>query len=229
LKNEKKKRHIGLWTLLALLLALGALAYAQRANLRAVVQGFSNTSEQLEQQLSEQHQRVQEAAQSHADVTVRDLTEEEKAALRNGTQSRMEIRERLTDPQDNALTESEESEYQKALSQQIAEVYILQAEYNAALEDMAAQAKREYGAKAENEKTAAALIRWASGYVKRATELEKECDAKIDAIAAEILRLTKENGGDTSLADEILYAYANEKSLKKSWYLSEMQKRGLLG
>ena len=50
----------------------------------------------------------------------------------------------------------------------------------------------------------------------------------MDAIAVKMLTLIKENDGDTSFVDEVVYTYANEKSLKKSWYLSEMQKRGLL-
>lgn len=232
----KKRKHTGLWIMLTLFVVLGALAYWQRENIHAVMQGIQSSPEELEQQLADNQQRVHEAVDSNADITVRDLTEEERAALRNGSQSREEIIKKLVEPYSETPKPQESTpeelatkeKYQKDLSSLVAEVYVMQAEYNAALEGMVEQAKQEYSTKSESEKSKTALIKWASGYVSRATTLEKECDAEMDAIAVKMLTLIKENGGNTSLVDEVVYTYANEKSLKKSWYLSEMQKRGLL-
>ena len=239
----KKRKYIGLWILLILVIALGGLAYWQRENIRIAMQGIKFTPEELEQQLTDNQERMQEVVESNTDITVRDLTEEEKAALKAGAQSREEIIERLTKPQTPQQTQAEQTKkptsqelaeaaarekYQKDLSALIAEVYVMQAEYNAAIEGMMEQAKQEYSAKSKSESSKSALLKWARGYISRATSLEKECDAKMDDITEKILVLLKENDGDLSLADEVVYAYANEKSLKKSWYLSEMKKRGLL-
>ena len=46
------------------------------------MQGIQSSPEELEQQLADNQQRVHEAVDSNADITVRDLTEEERAALR---------------------------------------------------------------------------------------------------------------------------------------------------
>lgn len=232
----KKRKHTGLWIMLTLFVVLGALAYWQRENIHAVMQGIQSSPEELEQQLADNQQRVHEAVDSNADITVRDLTEEERAALRNGSQSREEIIKKLVEPYSETPKPQESTpeelaakeKYQKELSSLIAEVYVMRAEYNAALEGMVDQAKQEYSAKSESEKSKTELVMWASGYVSRATALEKECDAKMDTIVSGLLTLIQENDGDSGIVDEVVNSYITEKSLKKSWYLSQLKERGLL-
>ena len=40
--------------------------------------------------------------------------------------------------------------------------------------------------------------------------------------------LIRDNGGDMTLVDQVVYAYANEKSLKKAWYLAKLEQKGLV-
>ena len=40
--------------------------------------------------------------------------------------------------------------------------------------------------------------------------------------------LIRENNGDMSLVDTAIMTYANEKSLKKAWYMAELEKKGLM-
>ena len=37
-----------------------------------------------------------------------------------------------------------------------------------------------------------------------------------------------EYGEDMELVNTVAYTYANEKSLKKAWYMIELQRRGLI-
>ena len=40
--------------------------------------------------------------------------------------------------------------------------------------------------------------------------------------------LIKENKGDMTLVDTVIETYANEKRLKKAWYMSKLEEKGWL-
>lgn len=123
---------------------------------------------------------------------------------------------------------AEPTDYSRRLSGLIAEVYVLRETYVSALEDMEASAKADYYALKESERSKAKLAPLVSDYLARATALEKECDAKIDGIITEMEELIAANNGDMSLTDTVFNTYINEKSLKKAWYMSRLQEKGLV-
>lgn len=123
---------------------------------------------------------------------------------------------------------AEQKDYQKKLSALVAQVYVLREEYVGALEDMEAAAEADYNALPESQRTSTKLAPLVSDYLARATGLEKECDGRMDGIIAEMEKLIKENNGDMSLTDTVFNTYVNEKSLKKAWYLSRLQEKGLI-
>ncbi len=125
-------------------------------------------------------------------------------------------------------TPSPEALYQAALSEQVARVYVLREEFTAKLEELMAQGKAEYRAMPESERTKAKLASWASGYVSKASELEKQCDAEMDRIIADTRALIRANNGDLSLLKTLAYSYAQEKSIQKSIYIQELEKRGIM-
>lgn len=226
------KRIKKLLRLLLALLLLAAIVFAwwQRDNLKALIAGTQYTPEELEQQMEENRQSIQSAVETVPDVTVRSLTDEERHALREGTISETELIERLTEkaPQETPQPDAN-LEYEQQLSKLIAELYVLREQYQSILDGMVDEARGEYAAMPESERTKSKLVKWAGGYIGRATDLEKQCDAQIDEIAKELAELIRANNGDLKLVDQLVYNYANEKRLKKSWYLSQLEKRGLLG
>ena len=123
---------------------------------------------------------------------------------------------------------AEQKDYQKKLSALVAQVYVLREEYVGALEDMEAAAKADYKALPESQRTSKKLAPLVSDYLAKATRLEKECDGRMDGIIAEMEKLIKENNGDMSLTDTVFNTYVNEKSLKKAWYMSRLQEKGLI-
>ena len=52
------------------------------------------------------------------------------------------------------------------------------------------------------------------------------CDRQMDEIITEMERILSANGGDMTLVDTVVETYASEKSLKKAWYMAELEKRG---
>ena len=244
-----KRRKTILCTILVLLaVSLAGLFWWQRDNLKAIHAATQHTSAELEEKLEENQQMIQEAVKAAGEVTVGEITEEDRQAFRDGSMTQEQLVERLTnggegEPREEpAITSRPESDdktppeppkpaentYQKELSALIARVYVLREEYTLALDTMYADAKAEYLALPAEKRTKTHLLKMARGYLSRASALEKECDGKMDEIVRAMEKLLRENDGDLGLVDTVVYTYANEKSLKKSWYMSKLEQKGLI-
>lgn len=243
-----KRRKTILCTILVLLaVSLAGLFWWQRDNLKAIHAATQHTSAELEEKLEENQQMIQEAVKAAGEVTVGEITEEDRQAFRDGSMTQEQLVERLTnggegepreEPASTSRPESDgtpppeppkpaENTYQKELSALIARVYVLREEYTLALDTMYADAKAEYLALPAEKRTKTHLLKMARGYLSRASALEKECDGKMDEIVRAMEKLLRENDGDLGLVDTVVYTYANEKSLKKSWYMSKLEQKGL--
>ena len=244
-KKRKTARTVLLIVLAVLLLAVGLLAWRFRKEIQAFTISRQYSTAELENQLADNDQTIRDAVEASSDVTVRAPTEEEREALRDGSLSQEELIGRLTGesaagssdsaPETAAPEEqpaeqapAEPPEYQKQLSALIAQVYVLREEYLAALDNMETSAKADYRALSDSQRTAGKLASLVSDYIGRATRLEKECDGKMDAIIAQMETLIQANNGDMSLTDTVFNTYVNEKSLKKAWYMSRLQEKGLI-
>lgn len=244
-----KRRKTILCTILVLLaVSLAGLFWWQRDNLKAIHAATQHTSAELEEKLEENQQMIQEAVKAAGEVTVGEITEEDRQAFRDGSMTQEQLVERLTnggegepreEPASTSRPESDgtpppeppkpaENTYQKELSALIARVYVLREEYTLALDTMYADAKAEYLALSAEKRTKTQLLKMARSYLSRASALEKECDGKMDEIVRAMEKLLRENGGDLGLVDTVVYTYANEKSLKKSWYMSKLEQKGLI-
>lgn len=270
----RRWKKIVLGVLLLLLLAGAVLFWWQKENLKALKDGLQYSSEEIETKLQENQQTIKDAVDSRPEVVVRDVTDEERAALKDGSLSQEELIDRLintetetsavprsppkpeqaqpteTQPQQPAKPAQEqpadkpagvpppvqppaeqptaEDEYKKKVSAIIAEVYVLREQYTIELDNMFNTAKSEYVAMSKAGTSKDKLISWATGYISKASNLEKSCDKKMDDVVLRLETLIRENNGDLSLVDTVVYTYANEKSLKKAWYMSELEKRGLI-
>jgi len=269
----KRRTKITLGVLACVLAAVGGVVWWQWNTVEAVVQAVQYTPEELEEKQKQNQQKVQQAVEANPSITVRDLTEEEKQALRQGTMTQEELTEKLLetvlppsggaestpedppaqtpetpqpDPQPAAPSQAPPAEtvkpaetppsaeqgassavqaqWERDLSALIARVYVLREQYTIALDDMQAEAKEEY--RGLRNRTKKALAKFAQGYVSRALKLEKECDRQMDEIITEMERILSANGGDMTLVDTVVETYASEKSLKKAWYMAELEKRG---
>ena len=118
--------------------------------------------------------------------------------------------------------------YEQALSRLVAQVFVMREQYTAQLDAMVEQAKAEYKAMPESSRTRSNLLSWAGGYMSRASEMEAQCDAQMDAILAEMGALIRANNGDTSILKTMAFSYAEEKSIQKSIYIQELEKRGIM-
>ena len=226
---SRRKRF--LCVLLALAAVIGGICCWQRNNLCALGMSLRLSQEELSGEMDRQRERTEEASRQ-AGVDVRALTDEEKEALRGSEISREELIDRITDGAQPAAdepaapaSEPQEPEDGEAalrgqLARQIAEIYVMEAEYTDWLAQANQAAIDEFTALPESEQTTANKYSIGMKYLSAALEKEKECDARMKAAEDSIRSLLTQLGGDTSLADEIHAAYLEEKAAKKAYYLS---------
>ena len=240
--------------LLILVLCVVGAGVLLRDNIRAVLDGVRYSPEELQTQIEQNDQTIKDAVNIVPDITVRELTEEDKQALKDGSVTAEELIQSMIEPQQEPqvkppassdakqppkqeqpqATKPEEQEstaqvldYQKQLASLIAEVYVLREEFLIKLDDLMAQAKKDYLALAPEERSGTKLTSLASKYFSLAYGLESQCDTRMKGIVARMETLLNDNGADLSIAQSVMDTYLKEKSLKKSWYLAELKKRGI--
>ena len=92
-----KRRKTILCTILVLLaVSLAGLFWWQRDNLKAIHAATQHTSAELEEKLEENQQMIQEAVKAAGEVTVGEISEEDRQAFRDGSMTQEELVERLT-------------------------------------------------------------------------------------------------------------------------------------
>ncbi len=231
-RSMKRKKRTALWIVLAVLLAVGGICIWQRNNIRALILSRTMTQEELTDQMTQQQEKTEQAAQA-AGVSVRPMTEEEKDQLRSGEESRETLIERLTEAQKPEETEktpeqaddtpAAQPDPQTALREElnkcVAEVYVMEAEYTGWLEQANQSAIDEFNALPEAEQTSSAKYDFGMKYLSAALQKEQECDARMQDVEARIRSLLTQLGESTSLADEIQTTYTEKKATLKAYYL----------
>ena len=238
MRRKAKKKPWFLIVLLVVVIAVGGVCLWQRNNLRALQMSRSMSAEQLTETMQTQQEKTEQAARA-AGVTVRIPTKEETDALRDSTLSRDELIARMAadasaaeaSPAPDASSDAASAPSEPAAQPQadptrdqlnacVAEVYVMQAEYTAWLEDANQAAIDEYNALPEESQTPQAKFSIGMKYMNEALTKEKECDAKMAELEEKIRSLLQQLGEDTALADEIHSTYLEEKAAKKAYYLS---------
>jgi hypothetical protein len=122
---------------------------------------------------------------------------------------------------DGALINSAiNKEAEEKLAELVAEAYVLRTYYTNRLERMRVSALAEYSALSKEERTQSKKMDIGMKYAGLAGELEGDCDGKMNSLVARIEKELKLSGSDTSVINEIKFYYAEEKSLKKAYFLS---------
>ena len=258
----KRRTKIVCGILLAAIIGVGALTVWQWNNISAALSFARYSQSELEDRLASNDQTIKDAMDAAPEVVIREITQEEKDALRDGTLTQEELVQSLLqkpeqttpepeqkpqtkpegepppkqtqqpakDPAESTQPEKEpeQSEYEKQVNALIAQVLVLREEFLIKLDELQAAAIADYKAVPKDQRTASKLLSFASGYLAKGLELEKQCDAEVEAIAVELDQLARKNGGDPTLAQTVYDTYVEEKSLKKAWYMAELKKRGMV-
>ena len=261
--KQMKKKYVVLIVFLALAAVLVSLLLWQKDNIGALIDYSNYTREELEEQLQQNDRAIRDAVNAVPEITIRDVTEEEREALKDGSLTQEDLMEQLltkekttpelseeppqdilptskpdTEGEETNISEPvpetkpasapEQSDYERRLSELVAQVYVLREAYLIKLDTLLAEAKEVYKSTPADQRTGSWMADMVSSYLAKGTSLEKECDRRMDSIATELSELIKDNNGDMSLVDTVIETYANEKRLKKAWYMSRLEEKGLI-
>lgn len=225
MKNTKRTdRRKWPWVLLTILLILAVGVFGlykwQENNIEAVKNYSQYTQEELEVKLQENTQQVQEildkALENAKEVDAQEAEKEAAAA---------ETPKQETPVQPPA---EKKPTYEELLKAIIDKVYALRSEYVGALETLEDEGVAAYKNIPVEKRKGKYLVDFASTYISKAYKLETECDKKMDGLVAELEALQKQYGQSDELVQQVIDTYASEKSLKKAWYMSELEKRGMV-
>lgn len=270
-----KKSRIILCVFAVLIIAIAAVAFVQRDNIAALIDGMRYSDEDLDNQLASSEESVTEYMRDNDLGEIRLLTAEEEAALVSGEISQQDAVKimtgsmTLTDAKNNknnsesaqetqsgaqggnggtnsgeqgtanggnapsgtapkpetpstpAEPETPAVDYDTLISEKVAELYVVKANFSSQLASMKKAAENEFDSYPKEERTDAKKIEIIKSKISGASALEKQCDAKVADIVSELRSLLSEAGRDTSLADKINEAYNQEKKVMKAKYVNK--------
>lgn len=98
----------------------------------------------------------------------------------------------------------------------IADIYLLRAEFINKLDDLIEEGKAEVYAIPKEKRTASVKLAFMNRYLDRGEALEAECDARLEALLADMAAQLKADGGDLSLVDDARALYIQEKKVRKA-------------
>lgn len=226
-KTEKKRRRTWLWVLLVVLLVLTAAAFGiyrwQENNIEAVKNYTQYTQEELEVKLQENTQQVQEMLDKALE-TAREVDAKEQEVLVEPQPE--DVPAEQTSPQQPPA--EKKPNYEELLKAIVDKIYALRSEYVGALEGLEDEGIAAYKAIPAEKRKGKYLVEFASTYISKASKLETDCDKKMDGLVAELEALQKQYGQSDELVQQVIDTYAKEKSLKKAWYMSQLEKRGMV-
>ena len=239
----KRSKKIFFSIIAIFVVIVGLIAVLQWDNIEAIYVAKTHTKEELKVMLDK---NSEVRAVAVAGLPVRELTVEERDAIKSGALGNSEALKRILKTREST-TNSESAEYSDGhdastvsgsdvndastvsqsgrdydaeLAGLVGQVYVLEASYSGSIENLVSRAIAEYKALPADQHTD--TNKWNIGvkYLGTATSMEASCDSQMATILNQIESVLIASGGDMKLLGQIKSAYANEKILKKDYYLS---------
>ncbi len=221
----KRKTIVFLSILAVILLLLSLLVWWQWNNINALRYAFLYTKEQKLELEQKTEQVMEDLSQKYEGVDFSALPEEAVELLEKGELSEEVAVDIVTGrttweqvKENPAATTPPTTVEPSRVEDIIARIYVLRSGYVGKIDGLVSQALADYRAKKGTKKELMAQ------YISKGYALEGECDAKMERLLSELEAELKRTGEDTSLVDQVRFAYQSEKSLKKAAIIEKYQK-----
>ena len=198
---------------LSIAVILGALALWQWENVKVIFMTINHSQEEIDALVLENEQKTAQLLKKFTDTELQNLTDEEIEKLSKGEMT-----------EEEALKIINKNKSADKIDDIISRVYVLRAEYIGALSALESEALGAKKSIPKEQKTISKKLELIDYYTGRAAELEKQCDAKMEALISELEAELQKSGRDMSLISEVRSAYQGEKSAKKSQLLAKYNK-----
>lgn len=197
----------------------------QRNNISAIIDASKYSDEDIHQQITDSKKSIETELEQYNIAGLRDFTLEEEEAIRRGQITVEEAVEKIINESNTTSADGSVNNEQNGgnnsssiVSDYTVKLYTLKATYLGQIGNLIDQAKADY----KNGASASTLM---SNYLSKAASLESEADSKVETLLSELTDKLKAIGADTSIVNTMRNSYENEKSLKKSYYLSLFNKK----
>ena len=240
----KRWKKILLGTLAVLVLALGALAFWQRNNLRALytflTQDSQTIAQDLESKREEHHQAIQEAV---GGITVEIPTTEVSDALLSGQLTPEEAKEALgitqelekaqegagggeqpspgTGQPDQSAQPPPAPTAQELINRCVAELYGCKIDIMAVLGELKQEALDQWNALPADKRTSTKMKELGFAGLNECYRLEGQVDDQVREILGRYEGQLKAIGADTAILDDLWDYYSDEKAAEKAYYLDK--------
>lgn len=111
---------------------------------------------------------------------------------------------------------AEQKDYETLISEKVAELYAIKANYYAEFNAYWASAKAEFLARPVEEHTQANVAAVVRSRMSEGFAMEDRYDVQVDQVVSELTELLKAAGRDTALATSVKNAYISEKKAEKA-------------
>ncbi len=124
-------------------------------------------------------------------------------------------------PENNpSVPEKPNPSQESIISKHVSRLYALEGKYISAIERVVSSAKSEAKSKGLQKKDTSQLLAIGASYTGIVNSLEASCDAEVEGVISSLKSELEAINGDLSIISTIRSAYANEKSLKRAYYMS---------
>ena len=222
-KPLKKPLKITLIIILILFVGISAAAIWQRDNIKAFYMGMKYSSpDEISKLMDDNDKIIEDALKEYNAGEITELDEEQKKELESGTLTEQEAVDIVLGRKSGKTQGggAKKDDTDEKISEQIAKMYVLKAQYTSALEGLRASIISEYKALPKEKHTTASKEALGKKALGMAASLESSCDASVNAVISELKTILSESGRDMSLISSIQSAYNNEKQLKKAYYIN---------
>lgn len=219
---------------LILIIIVGSLVIWQWDNVKSVYIGIKESHEQIENRRMKNQTALVDDINKFLDEPVRELTEEEKKQIEDGSTALSEIYAKIFEEKEaltKSLKDEKDSDFAKKsdsaadkktkdeiISKYMAQIYSLQSEFNSRAEATIKQGARYYESMKAHPQDPIARAKTITHFTPIVRGLEAECDSRFEKIVARLQKDLEAAKVDTDIIGTIRETYKNEKQLKLSYY-----------
>lgn len=244
-----KKQYKIFSTIIIILIALIImLAFWQKDNISALINGLNSSSEDLAQKMDENRANLKAEIEKYTAEPIIDITAEDEQKLLKGEVTVENIADKYNLPIDYMKDTDEEfnDEHTKSfqgtkdssiegstspiksntkkidevIGSSVSKMYALKAKYVNKLGELEREVVKEYTSLPKEQQNKNSKYEILMDNLNYVAQLEKKCDDEVAKVLANLELELKEHNSDTEIIQILKDAYKQEKEIKKSYYLS---------
>lgn len=238
---------------LLIILLTSILAISNWDIIKAGYIGFVSTPNKIGAKIDKSQETMQHNIEKYTGITFRAPTAEEQEQIDSGKKTKAEVFETIldetieeyikkneesssspnkqtpaknnTDKPSSGVPEEDtkEKKYNQIVASYTSRLYSIKGSYMGKLESLLTQADNEFHALPQKQWTKANRSRIISKYIGVASGYESACDSEVNSLLSSMKSELESIGADTSIVSAMKEVYYEEKSLKISYYMSQMK------